>query len=505
VDIVKDRSENYEYRAEVFSRARNDPPMQAALRDACKEEVKYWINTFLWVHEPRVEWQKIYGCESARVPFILFPFQEDLADEIKKCIDQGEDVLLEKARDMGLTWLVVAILTHFWQFGGSGNDFLVGSRKADLVDELGGPLSPLLPKVRHLIDWQPAYLKPIGYDNTRHAGYMKIINPVTKSVIEGESNNLNFGSGSRYKAVVFDEFAKWQYTDEAAWQSTSDVTDCKIGISSAHGKANHWYKLVSHQVANIRVITIRWKKHPFKDAAWYEAEKKRRSKEDVAAEVDIDYTASVSNRAYESYNADIHQLPVSYNPNRPFTIMCDFNIDPMCWAFSYEDHGMDRFFDELVMNTTSTANAAQEFCRKFADHKKKEVDIYGDATGAHRQRAAKGLTTDYNEIKRILGPAGWIVTSYIKPANPMVSDRLKAYNKRLCDWALPDENGIGKSWIEIDPRCRMLIESLEQTKRKDDGVDKSDNIEHMTDAVGYKMEYKYPVLEQVISYGERGY
>lgn len=505
MEIPKNRSANYEYRAEIFNKARNDAAMQAALRDACKADVGFWINTFVWVYEPRPEWQEAYGLENAHNPFILFDFQEELWPEIKECIEVGKDVALEKSRDMGLTWLVIAVVAHFWQFQGPGNDFLFGSRKAEYVDELGGPMSPLLPKVRYLLDRQPGYLKPLGYDREKHAGYMRIVNPETKSVLKGESNNPYFGSGGRYKAVIYDEFAKWMYTDEAAWQSTSDVTQCKIPISSANGKTNYWYKLVSHQVADIKVLTVRWNKHPFKDAEWYESEKKRRSPEDLAAEVNIDYTASVSNRAYEPYSADTHVKPVPYDPDRPFTMMCDFNIDPMCWAFSYEDHGMDRFFDEMVMHTTSTASAAQEFCRKFATHKRKELDIYGDATGAHRQRAAKGLTTDYNEIRRILEPAGWSIALYIKAANPAVSDRLKAVNKRLCDWANPDDNGIGKSWIEIDSRCRMLIESLEQTRRKEEGIDKSDNIEHITDGVGYKMEYKYPVIEQEITYGERGY
>jgi len=68
-------------------------------------------------------------------------------------------------------------------------------------------------------------------------------------------------------------------------------------------------------------------------------------------------------------------------------------------------------------------------------------------------------------------------------------------NKRLADW----ENN-GKSWIEISENCKTLIDSLEQTRRKGDGIDKSDNIEHMTDGFRYYLTKKYPIRKRKVSF-----
>ena len=78
-------------------------------------------------------------------------------------------------------------------------------------------------------------------------------------------------------------------------------------------------------------------------------------------------------------------------------------------------------------------------------------------------------------------------------ANPPVKSRLNAVNKRLKDW-----ESDGKSWVIIKEGLLMTIDSFEQTQRKDDGIDKSQNIDHMTDAIGYYIAKKYPVITRKI-------
>ena len=320
-------------------------------------------------------------------------------------------------------------------------------------------------------------------------------NPETGSTITGEANNEYFGTGGRRKAVLLDEFPKWKHTDSSAWRSLGDVTSCRLPVGSANGKLNHFYRLKAGKEGMIKLKTLHWKLHPKKDQPWYEHEKTRRSPSELAAEVDINYAASVKDRAYEGYDQHIHVQSVERDTNAPISLMCDFNINPMSWAIAQEFGGYCCFIGELSLATVSTARAAEKFGNKYRNHKNKQVFIYGDASGHARQRAIKGLPTEYNIITKILRDKyGWEVVICVPAGNPLVSVSIEALDKRFCDW----ENS-NKSWITIDPSCVALIESLEQTQRKDDGLLK-DGAEHMTDGPRGWANYKYPLGKKSRSY-----
>lgn len=468
--------------------------LAAALYAKCADGLEgllFWLNSFCWVYEPRSDRQTRHGSKRPHLPFITYDYQDEYLADIYHAITKGEDMLTEKSRDMGASWLVLSAFLWFWQFGDAGNDFLMGSRKEASVDKFGDK-DTLFEKMRYQLKRQPGFLLPDGFNIDRDAKYMNLTNPDTGSSIVGEANNKSFGSGGRRKAIAFDEFAKWEHTDEAAWQSCSDVTDCKLAISSARGKQNHFYRLRSGKVGTIKNVRLHWKQHPHKDAEWYAAEKKRRSPEDLAAEVDINYAASVTNKAYESYNPAVHVGKVEYDPKIAISLMCDFNIDPMCWALAHEYGPRIEFFGEIAINTTSTASATKAFIDRFRDQRYKHVEIYGDATGQNRQRAAVGLVSDYSVMTKMLEAAGWSYTLNLPKANPPVTDSLDAMNKLFKDWA--NDN---KSWILIDEgNCPTIQESAEQTQRKDGGIDKSDNIEHMMDGPRYFASYRYPTTNK---------
>ena len=400
---------------------------------------------------------------------------------------------------------------HFWQFKGDGNDFLIGSRKEGLVDDLSAAVVPLMPKLRYLVNRQPAWLQPKGYSRRRHAPFLSLVNPETGSAITGEAHGPHFSTSGRYRAIFFDEFARWGNADSQAWQVASDAAPCKLVISSAYGKNNHFYRLRSGEAGEVDVIRTHWKQHPHKDRKWYDKEKRRRSPEDLAAEVDIDYSGSIIGRAYEVYDEERHVKPVAYNSSLPIYLMCDFNISPMCWALAHMknpnvdyfgkpvgDQIIARFFSELVMTQTSTESAALEFCKRFKHHQNKALHIYGDASGQNRGRQVKGLVSDYSVMEQIFKAHGWRLQRHVPSANPPVNNRIKATNKRLADWEFPDKNGVGKSWIEIDPSCRMSRRSLEETQRKEEGIDKAASIEHMSDAIGYWAVREYPVIKREV-------
>lgn len=488
----KTKDENYAYRAKILSKADEDEEFKAALIEICKNDILFWANTFCWTYDPRTENQKKLGYKDAHMLFITFEFQDDLILWLQDHINYGVDGLLEKSRDMGASWCALLVIQHFWQFQGAGSDFRVGSRKEDYVDKLG-EMDSLLEKVRYQIKRQPKWLLPDGFDITKHGSWMRIKNPETGSMITGESNNAYFATGGRKLCVLFDEFAKWEGTDESAWQSASDVTDCKIAVSSANGRTNHFYELRSQKAGEIDVLRLDYKLHPLKDKAWYESEKKRRTTQDLAAEVDIDYTASISNKAWESFKYSTHVTKDDlYSPELPIVLCTDFNIEPMAWVCLHEIGAYSHVFSELVDNErTRTEDHISEFVVKFKDHKEKTIYLYGDASGKYGHTSSK--QSNYDIIKQVLSNDGWNVVDYVPSKNPPVVDRLNASNKRLKDYQRE-----GESFVLIDDICTDLIDSLETSRRKGDNIDKSDNVEHTAEAWSYYEVAKYPVESKKI-------
>jgi len=479
--------DNYAYRASILSQAETDPKMRSALRDLCEKDILFWINTFCWTFDPRPENQKKLGYSDANILFLTWPFQDDYIQWLQGQIDGSQNGLVEKSRDMGISWITLLVVQHYWQFGGPGNDFKLGSRKEDFVDKIGD-MDALFPKLRYQLKRQPEWLLPRGFVQGKHTSYMNIQNPETESAITGESNNAYFATGGRKKAVIFDEFAKWEHTDESAWQSASDVTDCKLAISSANGRNNHFYRLRAQKDAKIEVHRVHWSKHPLKDQAWYDGEKESRSKQDLAAEVDIDYTASISNKAWENFSYQKHVTTEElYNTELPIIMACDFNIEPMSWVLLHAIAPMSVIFAELVdPERTRTEYHIQDFCRTYKDHKNKTVHIYGDASGKHG--ATSSLRSNYQIIKDTLRANGWNFQEYVPRKNPPVVNRLNASNKRLQDW----EHG-RESFVIINKNCIHLIDSLEQSKRKGDGIDKTGNVEHAAEAWSYYEAERFPV------------
>ena len=48
----------------------------------------------------------------------------------------------------------------------------------------------------------------------------------------------------------------------------------------------------------------------------------------------------------------------------------------------------------------------------------------------------------------------------------------------------------------------MFVDSLEQTQRSEDGIDKSDGVEHTTDGPRYWASKKYPLIERKVTHSD---
>lgn len=280
--------------------------------DNIVEGIKFFINNFGWTFNPRPE------ASPHHIPFILFPFQEKAIAWMVDHIDKGLDGLVEKSREMGISWLVfVAVPVYYWLFR-DGTNFLLGSYKEALVDDKS--VDSLFGKIDYFVKSLPKWMLPKKFNHQKHRTSLKLINPSNNNAITGDTMNPNFGRGSRKTAILFDELAHWDYAKDA-WEASTDATSCKIANSTPCGY--DYFAMLRE--SGMDVLTIHWKEHPLKDDIWYQFEKQRRTEEEVAQELDISYTKSREGRVYPEWNeTNVETGLFEYSPDLPLYIGWDF-------------------------------------------------------------------------------------------------------------------------------------------------------------------------------------
>jgi hypothetical protein len=315
-DYPTDFKENIIYRDYIRQLAENDVDVQREELEKVDNDPLYCFNTYFWTYDPRVT--------PAHLPFLTYDFQNEFILRLAECIRNGEDLLVDKSRDMGVSWIVVSTFFYFWIQRRPGFNTLLGSRKEDLVDKKGN-LDTLLEKARYQLYKLPLWMLPDGFNPSSHDIHMQLYNPQTGNTIQGESTNEHFATGGRYKAVLFDEAAKWGALAEAAWVSAGDSTPCRVAVSTPFGMGTHFARLRHSKTTP--TMTFHWTKHPVKakDAycliedksvrsPWYDRECERRAATPIAIaqELDIDYVASGSPAFSMDYVKKLQRMTEAY-------------------------------------------------------------------------------------------------------------------------------------------------------------------------------------------------
>ncbi len=174
------------------------------------------------------------------------------------------------------------------------------------------------------------------------------------------------------------------------------------------------------------------------------------------------------------------------NADIPNTLLigCDFNIDPMsaCVAFRHKDQLI--IFDEITIYGSNTDEMVQEIKTRYPN---KKIIMYPDPASRQRKTSAGGRTD-----LSILQNAGFVVKA--RTSHTAIRDRINAVNS-----ALKSADGTVK--VKIHPACKSVLKSLQKQiyKTGTSIPDNNENLSHMSDAVGYLIDYIYPVRTQTIN------
>src|SRR5580692_1297628 len=270
---------NLRFRSAVLKEFYEKPELRAGCIELCKRSFTFWVNAFVWQKNPKKKAGEAAG------PFILYDFQEravhkepgvpwpgedpeDLQDcGLFWCIKNGQSVVIQKSRELGISWLCILVFT--WQMLFHNNrDFLCVSHNEEAVDD-PSPNS-LFFKIEYAIERLPSWMAHFdrdagsGMSIKRQSGFFG--NPSRCSTITGSATTARLGVGGRATAVLLDEFALVR-DDKKVRERTAGTSDCRIFNSTHQGMDTQFYLLT--QTPEIPRLTIHWTQHPEKRLGLY--------------------------------------------------------------------------------------------------------------------------------------------------------------------------------------------------------------------------------------------
>ena len=193
--------------------------------------------------------------------------------------------------------------------------------------------------------------------------------------------------------------------------------------------------------------------------------------------------------SFETYNGVVYYnfdrqdnvKPCKYDPQAIIHVGLDFNIDPMSACLFHLKNGVAEFFDEIVIYSSNTDEFVDELLSRYPKNK---IIVYPDPASRQRKTSAGGRTD-----LTILQNAGLNVKC--RNTHALVRDRINSVNSRL-------KNFDGKRNIFIDPSCKNLINSLtKQMYKEGTNQPEKSGYDHMSDALGYGIEYIFPITSNL--------
>lgn len=194
----------------------------------------------------------------------------------------------------------------------------------------------------------------------------------------------------------------------------------------------------------------------------------------LAAYLDGEFVNLTSGNVYNDFDRAKCATNETLQPNDILHIGMDFNVGKMAAVvFVIRTNDVACAVDELtgVLDTPSMISMIKS---RFSGHR---VFVYPDASGGSR----KSVNASESDIS-LLRQAGFQIM--VNNRNPAVKDRVLSVNKALRD-----------GFIKINTqKAPSFVEGLEQQCYDKNGEpDKTSGHDHVNDAAGYFITYRYPV------------
>ena len=185
-----------------------------------------------------------------------------------------------------------------------------------------------------------------------------------------------------------------------------------------------------------------------------------------------------SGMIYYNFSRDKNIIEKYTKDSPVLHIGLDFNVDPMSAVVCIIENDRIIVIDEIQIYSSNTNEMCDEIKTRY---KNKQIVVYPDPSARQRKTSAGGLT-DLSILKN----NGFDVRC--RSTAPLVRDRINAVNSKL-------KNVNGKNSLFIVKFCKNAIKSIERQIYKEGThiPEKDSGYDHMNDALGYLIEYLYPL------------
>ena len=312
---------------------------------------------------------------------------------------------------------------------------------------------------------------------------LELVNGSTISLKGADNFDSLRGTGNHF--IVLDEFSD---IDPAAWfevlrPTLSDTNGKALFVGTPKGIGNWSYNLYQNSLddpehwSSYQFTTIEGGRVP-------QAEIDQARRDLDARTFKQEYEASFvtySGRIYYSFERATNVREPELLDTSILHIGADFNVSPICAVVGVIQGDTLYVIDEIRMYSSNTNELADEIKDRYP---KSKIWIYPDPAGSARKTSSGGVTDHI-----ILANAGFVVKA--PRSHTPVRDRINAVNSRLCD-------STGIRHLFISPKCKYTMECLERQVYKEgtSQPDKDGGWDHMNDALGYMIDWLWPVKRE---------
>ena len=334
-------------------------------------------------------------------------------------------------------------------------------------------------------DLKEKLIKHKWVKNINHSDLTFLLKNNSTITLRG-SDNENALRGVGINFLVIDEFAD---VSKETWYEVlrptlSDTNGHALFCGSPRGFGNWSYELFKQSETNKE-----WKS--FKYTTLEGGQVGQKEIEQAKQDLDIrtfqqEYEATFVNYSgmiYYNFNREKNILK-NYNKDSLFLhIGLDFNVDPMTAVVCLIEKQKIIVVDEIQIYSSNTNEMCQEIKNRYPN---KNIIVYPDPSAKQRKTSAGGLT-DLSILKN----EGFDVRC--KNTAPMVRDRINAVNSKL-------KNVNGENNLFFLKNCKTMIKSIERQIYKEGThiPDKESGFDHMNDALGYLVEYNFPLKRNFV-------
>lgn len=309
-------------------------PESGQMRDgvwaSCQTDIRYFLNHHVRTINFHREATVLGGVPKVTIDrFPSFPHTDLMVQHYAS----PKPLIIEKSRDMMLSWVMAAIFLWDVTFNEDAVPMFMTTYRERLVDDGGAnsTANSLMGRIRLMYEQLPPWM--MDRANLRFS-MNRISNPRTKSFISGYKSSEHSSRSGKYFRAFADEFAHFERSEAtlAALLPACPMGLCLGSTPGRSGRNNAFGRIATCDPDKnglqhgFKKLTLHWSMHPDRTREWFNRETAALTKEEVAREYEIGYDSAIAGRVYPDLERSRHVGQYPYDPTLPLYMSADHGL-----------------------------------------------------------------------------------------------------------------------------------------------------------------------------------